>query len=196
MGNFLEHYEAFFDYFNSKFPLTESEQLFVQDHLSVKKLRKKQYLLQDGDTAKNIAFVGKGLLRSYTVDDNGVEHILDFAPEGWFISDLYSFLTGESSIYNIDAIEDSELVLISKASHELLLKEIPKYLNLSYEMILESFVDLQRRTNSQKSESIEEQYECFVRNNKQIINRIPQYMIASFLGLTPETLSRIRKRMA
>ena len=196
MGNFLEHYEAFFDYFNSKFPLTESEQLFVQDHLSVKKLRKKQYLLQDGDTAKNIAFVGKGLLRSYTVDDNGVEHILDFAPEGWFISDLYSFLTGESSIYNIDAIEDSELVLISKASHELLLKEIPKYLNLSYEMILESFVDLQRRTNSQKAESIEIQYECFMQNNKQIINRIPQYMIASFLGLTPETLSRIRKRMA
>ena len=109
-------YELYFENFNSKVQLTKEEQEQIKTFLSVKKIRKKQYLLQEGDVCKTIAFVEKGALRSYTVDNDGVEHIMQFAIEGWFISDLYSFLTGEPATYNIDALEDSELVLVSKSA--------------------------------------------------------------------------------
>src|SRR5918993_1135643 len=110
-------YELYFENFNKKVPLSKEEQEQIKSLLSVKKIRKKQYLLQEGDVCKTIAFVEKGALRSYTVDNDGGDHIMQFAIEGWFISDLYSFLTGEPATYNIDAIEDSELVLVSKAAN-------------------------------------------------------------------------------
>ncbi|MBD0376562.1 MAG: Crp/Fnr family transcriptional regulator, partial [Flavisolibacter sp.] len=101
-------YERFFQKFNETIPLTQEEQDFIKNYLTPKKLRKKQYLLQEGDVCKFIAFVEKGALRSYTVDEKGAEHIIQFALEGWTISDLYSFLTAEPATYNIDALEDAE----------------------------------------------------------------------------------------
>src|SRR5688500_5310831 len=92
-----------------------------------KKLRKKQYLLQEGDVCKYTAFVEKGALRSYTVDEKGTEHILQFAFEGWWMADLYSFLTNEPSTLNIDAIEDCELLLITKPSWDILLEKVPAF---------------------------------------------------------------------
>lgn len=195
MSEELKKYDEYFRYFNSKYPLEEKERQLIETHLSVKTLPKRQYFLRAGDIAKTIAFVNKGILRSYTTDYNGVEHILDFAPEGWFISDLYSFLTGEPSIFRIEAIEDCELVLMSKSSHNMLLRNCGKYLSLSYDLMLNAYVNSQRRINAAKSDSLEKRYEDFLKENAQIINRIPQYMIASYLGLTPETLSRIRRRM-
>src|SRR5215218_5040111 len=114
-------YESFFENFNKKVSLTPEEEALIKIHLTPKKLRKKQYLLQEGDVCKVIAFIQKGALKSYSVDDSGNEHIIQFGVEGWIISDLYSFLTGEPATYNIDAIEDSELVLINKSAHEELL---------------------------------------------------------------------------
>ena len=118
-------YELFFRKFNEKVSLTAEEEAIVQTYLMPKKLRKKQYLLQEGDVCKSIAFVTKGVLKAYSADDNGNEHIIQFGLEGWIISDLYSFLTGEPATYNIDAIEDAELVLISKSAHEELLQKLP-----------------------------------------------------------------------
>src|SRR5919112_2469106 len=115
-------YELFFQKFNETVPLTQEEQDVIKNYLTPKKLRKKQYLLQEGDVCKCFAFVEKGALREYSLDENGNEHIIQFALEGWTISDLYSFLTGEPATYSIDALEDSELVLISKSAHEELLK--------------------------------------------------------------------------
>src|SRR6476661_7822995 len=102
-------------------------QEIIKAYLTPKKLRKKQYLLQEEDVCKVIAFVEKGALRAYTVDEKGAEHIIQFALEGWTISDLYSFLTGEPATYNIDVLEDSELVLISKPAQEELMTRVPKY---------------------------------------------------------------------
>ena len=119
-------YEVFFESLKSKAGFHDEDLALVRIHLTPKKLRRKQYLLQEGDVCKNIAFVEKGALRTYTVDDLGTEHILQFALEGWTISDLYSFLTGEASTYNIDALEAAELVLVSKAAHEEMLQTIPK----------------------------------------------------------------------
>src|SRR5688500_16082181 len=122
-------YELFFKNLNKKIAITPEEQDIIQSYLTPKKLRKKQYLLQAGDVCKYIAFVEKGALRAYSTDEKGGEHIIQFALEGWTISDLYSFMTGEPAKYNIDALEDSELILITKAAHEELLNTLPKYEN-------------------------------------------------------------------
>src|SRR6476660_10288710 len=122
ISNFTGMYDLFFKKFNEKIILTKEEQEIIKKYLTPKKLRKKQYLLQEGDVCGFIAFVERGALRAYSVDEKGTEHIIQFALEGWTISDLYSFLTGEPATYNIDALEDSELVLISKPAQEELMK--------------------------------------------------------------------------
>lgn len=189
-------YELFFEHFNKKVPLTREEELQIQTYLTPKKLRKKQYLLQEGDICKAIAFVEKGALRAYTVDDSGSEYIVQFALEGWLISDLYSFLTGEPATYHIDALEDSELVLISQAAHEELLTTVPKYETFTRLNVTGAYIAMQRRLTSIISLPLEERYMGFTSLYPDIVQRVPQHMIASYMGLTPETLSRIRKRLS
>ena len=189
-------YEIFFESLKSKAGFHDEDLALVKTHLTPKKLRRKQYLLQEGDVCKNIAFVEKGALRTYTVDDLGTEHILQFALEGWTISDLYSFLTGEASTYNIDALEAAELVLVSKAAHEEMLQPIPKYETYVRLQVTGAYIALQRRITSVLSLTTEERYKNFTATYPNIVQRVPQHMIASFMGLTPETLSRVRKRMA
>jgi len=189
-------YELFFQDFHKKVPITPEEEVIIRNHLTPKKLRKKQYLLQEGDVCKNIAFIEKGALKAYSVDDNGNDHIIQFGLEGWIISDLYSFLTGELATYNIDAIEDAELVLISKAAHEELLQELPKYETFTRLNITGAYLAMQKRLTSIISYSLEERYANFTALYPNIVQRVPQRMIASYMGLTPETLSRIRRRIS
>lgn len=189
-------YDIYFQHLTEKMPLTADERALIQRFLSVKKIRKKQYLLQEGDVCKVIAFVEKGALRSYSVDSEGKEHILQFALEGWFISDLYSFLTGEVSVYNIEAIDDSELVLINQSAYEELLKRSPCYQTYMLQLITGAYIALQKRITSTISLSPEERYQHLIALYPDIVQRVPQHMIASYLGLTPETLSRIRRRLA
>ena len=111
-------YDVFFQKFNQKVPLTEDEENFIKQYLTPKKLRKRQYLLQEGDVCKTIALLEKGSMRSYLVDPTGQEHITAFALEGWTIGDLSSFHSELPSTQNIDALEDCELVLISKSAHD------------------------------------------------------------------------------
>ncbi|SIT83253.1 Crp/Fnr family transcriptional regulator [Pontibacter indicus] len=189
-------YTLFFQNLNSKVQLTEEEEEQIKTYLTLKKLRKKQYLLQEGDVCKMIAFVEKGALRAYSVDENSNEHIIQFGLEGWTISDLYSFLTGEPATYNIDALEDSELVIISKSAHEELLQTMPKYETFTRLNITGAYLAMQRRLTSTISASVEERYQDFITLYPHIAQRVPQHMIASYMGLTPETLSRIRKRIS
>jgi CRP-like cAMP-binding protein len=188
-------YQVFLDKLNEKVELNAEEQQLIKSYLTPKKLRKKQYLIQEGDVCKYIAFVEKGGLRSYTIDEKGVERILQFALEGSTISDLYSFLTTEPATYNIDALEDSELVLIGKAAHEELLKKLPKYETWIRLQITAAYITMQRRLTSIISLSLEERYAAFTSLYPHIVQRVPQHMIASYMGLTPETLSRVRKKM-
>ncbi|MGN6418642.1 MAG: Crp/Fnr family transcriptional regulator [Pseudobacter sp.] len=189
-------YEVFLEHINRKVPLTEEDQAIIKTYLTPKKVRRKQYLLQEGDVCKNIFFVEKGALRVYSLDESGREHILQFALEGWAISDLYSFLTGEPATYTIDAIEDSELVMVSKSAHEELLKKVRSYETFTRLNITGAYLAMQRRLTSTISATLEERYEAFVALYPHIAERVPQHMIASYLGLTPETLSRVRKRMS
>jgi CRP-like cAMP-binding protein len=188
-------YEIFFQNFNEKVRLTETEELHIKQYLTPKNLRKRQYLHQEGDICKHIAVVEKGALRSYIVDDRGQEHITAFALEGWTISDLSSFMHEQISIQNIDALDDCELVLISKSSHEELLKSMPKYGTYIRILVTDAYVALQKRTLEMISQSPENRYKSFIELYPNIVKRVPQHMIASFMGLSPETISRIRSRI-
>lgn len=189
-------YEQFFKHFTAKVSLSDTEVEYVKGLLKPKKLRRKQYLLQEGDVCREIGFVEKGMLRAYSVDEGGTERIIQFALEGWLIADLYSFLTGEAATYNIDAIEDSELLLISRPAHEELLRNLPQYETYTRLSITNAYIAMQRRITSIISTTPEDRYADFMSKYPQIAQRVPQHMIASYIGLTPETLSRVRKRMA
>ncbi len=159
-----------------------------------KKLRKRQYLLQEGDICKYQAFVEKGLLRSYTVDEKGGEHILQFASEGWWVADLSSYLAEEPSFLNIEALEDAELLLTSKAEWERAMTKIPA-LEHYFRIILQNhLIATQKRLLQSLAETAEEKYNRFLDTYPECVQRMPQHMIASYLGVTRETLSRVRKQ--
>jgi CRP-like cAMP-binding protein len=189
-------FEQLFHSIQQKIQITSEELEDIKPFFTPKKLRKKQYLLQEGDVCKYTAFVEKGSLRSYSIDEKGNEHVIQFALEAGWISDQYSLLTGEPSLYNIDAVEDSELLLITHTSFEAMMSNMPcmeKYFRL---LLQNNMIALHRRLVASLSLSAEEKYTKMVNAYPNIIQRVPQHMIASYLGITPETLSRIRKQMS
>ena len=181
---------------NEKISLTAEEFNFTKTLFIPKKLRKKQFFLQEGNVSKYTAFVEKGRLRTFSVDDKGNEPILQFSMEGWWAGDLYSFLTEEPSQYHIEAIEDCELLLITRPSWDLLLEKIPAFERYFRILIQNSLIATQKRLMGSMSETAEEKYTKLVNNFPGCLQRIPQHMIASYLGITRETLSRIRGQMA
>ena len=181
---------------SEKVSLTEEEFDFCKTLFIPKKLRKKQYLLQEGDVCRYTSFVEKGMLRMFTVDEKGNEPILQFSSEGWWVADLYSFLTDEPSSYNIEALEECELLLITKESWDILLEKIPAFERYFRILIQNSLIATQRRLMSSISETAEEKYIKLTNNFPGCIQRVPQHMIASYLGITRETLSRVRSQMA
>lgn len=189
-------FEILFQKFDEKIKLTAEEKELAKTFFLPKKLRKRQYLLQEGDVNKYVAFVEKGMLRSYTVDEKGVEHIIQFAFEGWWIADQYSFLTGEPSAYNIDAMEDCELLLLSRPAEEQLMEQVPKMERYFRMLLQNSLISMQRRIIGSLSQPAEKRYTDLVQSCPTIQRRVPQHMMASFLGITPETLSRIRKQVS
>lgn len=176
--------------------ITDEEFEYAKTLFIPKKLRKKRFLLQDGDACIYTTFVEKGLLRSFIIDDKGNEHILQFGMQGWWVADLYSFLTGEPSEYNIEALEDSELLLITKPSWDLLLKEVPAFERYFRILIQNSLIATQRRLLGTMSTTAEERYTKLLQQFPDIVQRVPQHMIASYIGVTRETLSRLRSQLA
>jgi CRP-like cAMP-binding protein len=188
-------FETFFRKFNEKVSLTAEEQEFLKQYLTPKRLRKKQYLLQEGDICKHLCVVEKGALKAYVLNETGEEHITAFALEGWTMGDLSSFIKAEPSTLNIDALEDCELVLISKSAHDELLQKMPKYETYFRKLMTDAYMALQKRTTNMISLPLEERYNALTLMYPNIVQRVPQHMIASFMGLSPETLSRIRSRI-
>ncbi|HEU5148316.1 MAG TPA: Crp/Fnr family transcriptional regulator [Chryseosolibacter sp.] len=174
-----------------------SEQLQMISHYFIpKKLRKRQYVQNAGEASKHMVFVEKGLLRSFSVDPDGHEHVMQFATEGWWIADMASFLSGEDSIYNIEALEDCELLLLTKTSMDKLIDEVPvieRYFRL---LMQETIIALQRRLRVVQTHSAEETYLQFMEARPDVVARAPQQHIALYLGITPETLSRVRKQIS
>jgi CRP-like cAMP-binding protein len=188
--------EDLLNYIRAKALLTDAELAAVAEVCHVKRLKKRQFLLQEGDVWKYHAFIARGCLRTYTVDDKGNEHIIYFAVENWWIGDRESLTTGQPSIFNIDALEDCELILISKENFENLCTGIPLFNEMVNTILQKSFLVAQGRIHSFISLTAEEKYIRFLEKYPHLPMRVPQGMIASYLGITAETLSRIRKQTA
>ncbi len=174
--------------------LNEEEFTFFVSLLRVKKIRKKQFLLEEGEVCQFECFVNSGCLRQFYLDDSGQEHIIQFAVTDWWISDQYSFLTGLPSPYFIDALENSEVILINKTSLEDLYQKVPKFERFFRIAFQSSYVALQKRILANISQTAEERYHNFVSTYPEIEQRVPQHQVASYLGIKPESLSRLKKQ--
>lgn len=162
----------------------------------IKKVPKNAFLLQSGEICKNVFFVEKGLLRMYSIDKNGKEHIIQFAPESWLISDRSSLYFNEKSIYYIEAVEESEVIYLNLDFFNKLVEQFPDSIERSDILVQKHVKSLQDRINSLLGETAEERYLKFVKMFPDLLLRVPQWMVASFLGITPESLSRVRKELA
>ena len=189
-------HEALFKYIktHSSTPLTESEMELIKNTFVPNKLRKRQYFLQEGNVCKYGGFIVKGAMRQYSVDDKGVEHIVHLYIENYWASDRESAIMLTPSKYYIEAWEDTELLIITRAEMLDLIQKIPSIAQMTRLMDERSFIASQRRLNSTISNTAEKRYKEFTDNHPQFIQRFPQHFIASFLGITKETLSRIRNQ--
>ncbi|GEN74537.1 Crp/Fnr family transcriptional regulator [Chryseobacterium hagamense] len=165
-------------------------------HYEAKKVQKNQFLLQYGEICRYIYFVEKGLLKMYSIDKNGKEHIIQFAPESWLISDRSSLYFNEKSVYYIEAVEDSEILMLPPDFINRLIEGFPNSLEQSDILLQKHIKSLQDRINSLLAETAEERYMKFIKMYPDLLLRVPQWMIASYLGITPESLSRVRKELA
>lgn len=187
-------FEEFEKYLKEKANLNTDEIKAVRAVSIEKKIRKRRYLLQEGDVCHNNCFIAKGCLRMYTVGEDGIEHILRFAVENWWISDRESYNNGNPSKCNIDALENCEVILIDKPDFIHLLATIPKLKNFIDSLLARSYDAIQNRVIDAISFSTEEKYQNFIKRFPDIFYRIPLHMIASYLGVSRETLSRVRSQ--
>ena len=191
-------HESLIKHFNSytSTPLTDSEAELIKNTFIPKKIRKKQYFLQEGQVCKYAAFIVKGAMRQYSVDDKGAEHIVRLCIENWWAVDRESFVTLTPSVYNIDAWEDTDLLLLTKPDSLDLLNQIPILAQWTRKLDEHHAFAAQRRLSASISFSAEKRYSDFANAYPEFLQRFPQHMIASYLGITKESLSRIRHQSA
>lgn len=191
----MSGFEAFFDYIQeiSGKLLSDDDKHLLMVNFKPKKLRKRQYFLQEGDVCKYIGFIVKGSARTFTVDDKGHEHILKLSLENWWLADFESFYLLTPSRFNIEALEDMEVLQSTNAQIEDFLKHIPAFAAMANVISQNYTIANQKRMQAAMSYTAEERYADLISNYPQFLQRFPQNMIASYLGLSPETLSRIRK---
>lgn len=163
---------------------------------TLKKVTKNELLLSEGEICMDTFFVEKGLLRMYSLDRNGKEHIIQFAPENWLISDRSSLNFNQKSKYYIEAVEDSEVFLLSKDFFTSMVEKFPQTAENNDLLLQKHIRNLQNRVNSLLADTAEERYMTFIKMYPDILLRVPQWMVASYLGITPESLSRVRKELA
>lgn len=172
--------------------LDEEEQKHFISVLKEKKLKKKQFYLRENEVCQHSVFVTTGCLRGYTVDENGFEHILQFAPPDWWIADMYSLITQKPGNLNIDAIEDSEVLLLSKKDQEKLFIDVPKFERFFRIITENSLVSSRQRLLDNMSLTALQRYESFCQHYPTLIECLPQKLIASYIGVTPEFLSKVK----
>lgn len=191
----MANFEALFYYIQeiSGKLLSEDDKQLLKAHFKPKKLRKRQYFLQEGDVCKNIGFIVKGSARTFTVDEKGHEHVLKLSLENWWLADFESFYLLTPSRFNIEALEDLEVLQSTHHQIEEFLKHIPAFAAMANVISQNYTIANQKRMQAAMSYTAEERFEDLINNYPQFIQRFPQNMIASYLGLSPETLSRIRK---
>ena len=175
--------------------LTGEEIEFFTSLLKPKSLTNGEFLLREGDLCKYESFVVRGCLKTYYQDENGFEHIIDFSIEEWWADDLYSFLTQTPSKSNIKAIEDTDILQIGKTDLALIYQKIPKFERFFRILFQNAFITQREQINLALSASAEERYLLFIKQKPYAEKRFSQKDIASYLGVTPQFLSTLRKRL-
>lgn len=183
-------------YFEANIKLTDEQFEKMKSAFVPRKMKKGEFLQREGEMAKYGAFVTAGCLRSYVVDEKGKEHILQFAPENWWIGDMESLMKNKPARLFIEAIENSEVLLSDFSGQQRLMEQFPEYAVQYRQGIQRHTAAKDKRIIAALSATAEERYHDFLKAYPTIAQRVPQHMVASYLGLTPETISRIRKQMA
>lgn len=175
--------------------LTDDEVDFFTSLLQPCLVKRREHILRAGYTCLHESFVTKGCLRTYYIDTEGVERILSFATDGSWTGDTQSFWSQSPSQFNIEALEDSELIQIKKSDMERLFQRVSKFERFFRIVGIESLIAQQKRIRQSLACSARERYEDFRQDYPELEHRIPQKHIAAYLGITPEFLSTLRKRM-
>ncbi|MES2061960.1 MAG: Crp/Fnr family transcriptional regulator [Bacteroidota bacterium] len=171
--------------------LDKAEEEYLSSLLHYKKAKRKQFVLEEGDVSSRVIFVTSGCLRSYAVDKNGTEHVLQFAPSGWWIVDMRSYITGEPARLNIDAIEDTEYLFLNKADFEELNLKVPKFERFNRILGQNAIATYQHRQIDNAIFAAMERYANFCQLYPSLIKTLPQKQVASYIGVTPEFLSKM-----
>lgn len=182
-------------YVNKYITLTKEEEVCLLSKITSRKYLKGQYVVQQGDVCQHTCFVISGCTKTYYMDDEGQEHIVMFSIEDWWTSDIGSFITQTPADYNVQCIENTELIQFSYHKREELFQEIPKLERFFRQIIEKALVASQKRILRSFSLTAKEQYLYFRSQYPKIEQRIPQYMIASYLGITKEFLSKIKSQI-
>jgi CRP-like cAMP-binding protein len=189
-------YEKFKEYLIERAEITEEQFQQLTEVLHFKTFPKGQFVLNKGNVCKHSFFVEKGLLRFYSIDETGKDQIIQFAPENWFVSDRSSAYFNEPSDFFIDAIEETNVVLIDQDFIKLASEISPSYRQFNEKILQNHIRHLQKRVTLLLGATAETRYLDFIKRYPDLMLRVPQWMIASYLGITPESLSRVRKELA
>ena len=188
--------KSLIDYFENYLPLHEEEKAIIEEIFKERRIKRRQFILQEGDTCKHNTFVVEGCFKMYLVDEKGKEHNLQFAVENWWIGDIGSFHSEEPSKLYIEALENSIILQIKKENQLKLFVDYPKFNRIFRVFTENALVSAQRRILQNISSTAEERYLDFLERYPHFFNRISNVQIASYLGVTPEFLSTIRKKIA
>lgn len=175
--------------------LTEAEQSLILSKIEVRQYKAKTLILRAGDVCTHSYFVESGLLRSFTINDHIVEHVMSFACAGWWIGDMYSLLSQQPGTLFIEVMEDAEVVLLSKENQEFLYAALPKLERFFRILTENSLVANQERLMDNLSLTAEERFEKFCKRYPSLIQQVPQKQIASYIGVTPEFFSKMKSKM-
>lgn len=189
-------YEILIKHIRELVPIKEREVELIIEAFQPTHLKKKEILLQKGDPSNHMRFVAQGCLKAYHIAEEGNEHIYQFGISGWWVNDLYAYLAEKPADFFIQAITDSIVLQIHRVKLNQLFNDIPMMERFFRIKTQNAYVALQERTLKNLSESAEQRYHQFVKRYREMEQQIPQYMIASYLGVTPEHLSTIRKKMS
>ncbi|HLO72362.1 MAG TPA: Crp/Fnr family transcriptional regulator [Flavobacterium sp.] len=175
--------------------LTPEEEILLLSKIEIKQFKAKTILLSSGEIANCTYFVNSGILRSFNINDNIIEHVLHFACEGWWIGDMYSYISGKPGNLFIEVLEDAEVVIITKENQQQLYQEIPKLERFFRILAENSLVSHQERLMDNLSLTAEERFEKFCSKYPTLIQKVPQKHIASYIGVTPEFFSKMKARL-
>ena len=175
--------------------LTPEEETLFLSKTETKQFKTKTILLNSGEIAKHTYFVNSGILRSFNINDNIIEHVLHFACEGWWIGDMYSYISGKPGNLFLEVLEDAEVVIITKENHQELYQEIPKLERFFRILAENSLVSHQERLMDNLSLTAEERFEKFCSKYPTLIQKVPQKHLASYIGVTPEFFSKMKSRL-